>query len=98
MDWKIETLEYNNDSDKGVTVAHWSCTHTTGSFSARNIGTVGLTPIPSASGYIAYEDLTEEDVIGWVQENVDVTSISQSIANSINDQINPPTLKGIPWE
>jgi hypothetical protein len=97
MEWKIEELEYNNDSDKGVTVAHWSCTHTTGSYSARNIGTVGLTPIPTASGYIAYESLTEADVIGWVHQQVDSGSISQSIADNINAQITPTTLKGMPW-
>lgn len=97
MEWKIEELEYNNDSDKGVTVAHWSCTHTTGSYSARNIGTVSLTPIPTGSGYIAYESLTEADVIGWVHQQVDSGSISQSIADNINAQITPTTLKGMPW-
>lgn len=97
MEWKIEELEYNNDSDKGVTVAHWSCTHTTGSYSARNIGTVSLTPIPTASGYIAYESLTEADVIGWVHQQIDSGSISQSIADNINAQITPTTLKGMPW-
>ena len=97
MDWKIEELEYNNDSDKGVTVVHWSCTHTTGSYSARNIGTVGLVPIPTASGYIAYESLTEADVIGGVHQSVDSGSISQSIADNINLQITPATLKGMPW-
>jgi len=97
MDWKIEELEYNNDSNKGVTVAHWSCTHTTASYSARRIGTVGLTPIPTASGYIAYDSLTEANVLGWVHQQVDSGSISQSIADDINLQVTPTTLKGMPW-
>ena len=97
MNWKIEELEYNNDSDKGVTVAHWSCTYTTGSFSFRRIGTVGLTPIPTSSGYIAYDSLTEADVLGWVHQSVDSGSISSSIADSINEQITPTSLKGMPW-
>lgn len=97
MDWKIEELEYNNDSDKGVTVAHWSCTHTTASYSAKRIGIVRLSPIPTASGYIAYGSLSEDDVLGWVHQSVDSGSISQSIADDINLQISPATIKGMPW-
>ena len=48
-------------------------------------------------GYIAYDSLTEDDVLGWVHQSVDSGSISQSIADDINLQIAPVTLKGMPW-
>ena len=64
--WTISTLE-RELSDGGVVVAHWRATAVDGDFSASSYGTVGFTPDPSASGFIAYDSLTEADVIGWVQ-------------------------------
>jgi len=95
--WTIGNLEYNNDSDKGVVVAHWRCTGVDGEYSASAYSTQSFTPDPSADGYVAYDSLTEATVIGWVQNAVDQAATEASIASKIEAQKNPATLSGTPW-
>ena len=94
--WTISTLE-RELSDGGVVVAHWRATAVDGDFSASNYGTVGFTPDPSASGFIAYDSLTEADVIGWVKAEVDQDAIESSLAAQIEADKNPTQAAGVPW-
>ena len=94
--WTISTLE-RELSDGGVVVAHWRATAVDGDFSASNYGTAGFTPDPSASGFIAYDSLTEADVIGWVQAEVDQDAIEASLAAQIEADKNPTQAAGVPW-
>ena len=95
--WTIGQLEYNNASDQGVVIAHWRCTGVDGDYSASAYSTQSFTPDPSADGYVAYADLTEATVIGWVQNAVDQEATEASIAAKIESQKNPATLSGMPW-
>ena len=103
--WTIATLERNTDSDQGVIVAHWLVTETetvgTGddavTYSAQSYGTCGFTPDPSAADYIAYDDLTVADVIGWCLGELDVEAIESALTANINEQKNPATAHGVPW-
>jgi len=99
--WTIATLERNTDSDQGVIVAHWRVTEeeTVGenTYTASSYGTCGFTPDPSSADYIAYADLTEADVIGWVQAEVDQDAIEAALTANINEQKNPTTADGVPW-
>jgi hypothetical protein len=95
--WTIGNLEYNNDSDQGVVIAHWRCTGVDGDYSASAYSTQSFTPDPSADGYVAYADLTEAMVIGWVQNAVDQEAVEEAIANKIEADKNPATLSGMPW-
>ena len=94
--WTISTLE-RELSDGGVIVAHWRATAVDGDFSASSYGTVGFTPDPSASGFIAYDSLTEADVIGWVQAELDQDAIEASLAAQIEADKNPTQAAGVPW-
>jgi hypothetical protein len=102
--WTISTLE-RTLADGGVTIAHWRATasETVGegddavTYSASNYGTVGFTPDASASGFIAYDSLTEADVIGWVQAEVDKDAIEASLAAQIEADKNPTQAAGVPW-
>jgi len=101
--WTIATLERNTDD--GVVVAHWRASDSevvgTGddavTHSGSSYGTSGFTPDADAEGYVAYEDLTEEAVIGWVQADVDVESIEASIAAQIAESKEPEISVGTPW-
>ena len=94
--WTISTLE-RELSDGGVVVAHWRATAVDGDFSASSYGTVGFTPDPSASGFIAYDSLTEADVIGWVQAELDQDAIEASLSAQIEADKNPTQAAGVPW-
>jgi hypothetical protein len=95
--WTIGNLEYNNDSDQGVVIVHWRCTGVDGDYSASAYSTQSFTPDPSADGYVAYDSLTEDMVIGWVQNAVDQAATEAAIAAKIEAQQNPTTLSGVPW-
>ena len=94
--WTIATLE-RELSDGGVVVAHWRATAVDGDFSASSYGTVGFTPDPSDPSFVAYDSLTEADVIGWVQAELDQDAIEASLAAQIEADKNPTQASGVPW-
>ena len=66
--WSVSDMTHK-DSDGGVFLVYWSLiaqSDGTPSYSAQEGGKLQCTPDPSASDYIAYADLTEADVLGWV--------------------------------
>ena len=60
----------HKDSDGGVFLVYWSLIATDGTYSAQEGGKLRCTADPSASDYIAYADLTEADVLGWVYSSL----------------------------
>jgi len=96
--WNISTLERNTDN--GVVVAHWRATDSDGDHSGSSYGTCGFTPDASADGYVAYDNLTEENVIGWVKGSMGeeaVTGVEDSIAAQIAESKAPAISVGTPW-
>lgn len=98
--WAIEQLE-RNTSDGGVIIAHWRVTESEAvgeeTYTASSYGTCGFTPDSSASDYIAYADLTEADVIGWCQSELDQAGIEAALTANIAEQKTPTTADGVPW-
>lgn len=86
-----------NVADGGVVVAHWRASLVDGDFSASSYGTCGFTPDPSDSGFVAYDSLTEADVVGWVQAEVDKDATEASLAAKIELDKNPTQAAGVPW-
>ena len=88
-----------------VITADWRCngTETTGSgdteqtYSGTCYGSCSFAP-PSGS-FTPYEDLTQEQVLGWCYENgVDKTAIEANVSLQIENQINPPVVTlPLPW-
>ena len=95
--WTIANLEYNNDADKGVVIAHWRVTEVDGEFTETAYGTQSFTPDASADGYVAFENLTEDMVIGWVKDSMDAAEIEAGLTANIEAQKAPATLAGMPW-
>ena len=95
--WTIANVEYNNDADQGVTVCHWRCTGVDGDNTASSYGTTSHTPDPDAADFIAYADLTEADVLGWVHGSVDKDATEAAITAKIDAMANPTTATGTPW-
>mgnify|MGYP003681567003 FL=1 len=70
--WSVSDMTHK-DSDGGVFLVHWSLTAQsdgTPSYSAQEGGKLSCTADPSASDYIAYADLKESDVLGWVYDSL----------------------------
>ena len=66
--WSVSNMTHN-DADGGVILVYWSCVAAsdgTPSYTATEGGKLRLTPDASASDFIAYDSLTEADVLGWV--------------------------------
>jgi len=94
--WTIAQLE-RNTSDGGVTIAHWRVTSTDGEYSASSYGTCSFTPDPTAEGFVAFEALTEADVLEWVYAALDKEAAEASLASQIEAQKAPVTMAGMPW-
>jgi len=102
--WTIANLE-RNVADGGVTVAHWRVTESetvgTGddavTYTASAYGTCGFTPDPDADGFVAYDSLTEEVVMGWVWESVNQEETEAALTANIAGQKNPVSADGMPW-
>jgi len=70
--WSVSNMVHQ-DSDGGVITVYWSCVAAsdgTPSYTATEGGKLRLTPDPSSPDYIAYADLTEADVLGWVYNSL----------------------------
>ena len=110
--WNFDPLEvtYSSASMANVVnVVHWqyhaetegtSSLGVSGSFYSNIIGTQALDPVASAD-FVAYDDLTEAIVTGWVTGSMGddrVTEIQTNVSKSLADQLNPPTgTKDQPW-
>tara|TARA_E500000178_G_C16720757_1_gene617098 strand:- start:170 stop:514 length:345 start_codon:yes stop_codon:yes gene_type:complete len=70
--WSVNNMT-RNDSNGGVTIVYWSCVAAsdgTPSYTATEGGKLRCTPDASASDFIAYDSLTEANVLGWVYDSL----------------------------
>jgi hypothetical protein len=95
--WTISTLE-RELSDGGVIVAHWRATDVDGDYSASSYGTCGFSPDASDPSFVAYDSLTEAQVLQWCWDNgVDKDAIEASLTAKIEADKNPTQANGVPW-
>ncbi len=94
--WTIPTCEHDIATG-GINVIHWRCAGVDGDNSASSYGTVGLTPDPSSSDFVAYADVTEAMAQGWVWDSVSQADTEAAIADKINAMANPTEASGTPW-
>jgi hypothetical protein len=101
--WTIAQLdcrpEYEGNTDV-VFTAHWRLDGTDGEHTAGVYGSVGLTLDPEAP-FIAFADLTEAQVVGWVQDALgeeQVTACEDNLAAQIAALVNPSVVAPpLPW-
>jgi S-methylmethionine-dependent homocysteine/selenocysteine methylase len=91
--WTINALDakvaVEDGNENVVYTVHWgySATDETGEHSASSIGTHGVEY--DAANFTAYADLTEEQVIGWLEAELDVESMKASLDSQIEKLITP---------
>jgi hypothetical protein len=101
--WNIVQMdaypEYEGHTDVVFTV-HWCMDGVDGEYTAGVYGSVGLTLDPGAT-FTPYVDLTEAQVIGWVQSALgeeQVTAYEANVAAQIDNEINPSVVTPpLPW-
>jgi len=98
--WKIYDLKRTISSGV-VTEVTYACESELSGSGTRKIGDLTLTGSTEDANFIAYEDLTQADVLGWVDSNVDKTVFetenSSSIASSIVARAAITESNGTPW-
>lgn len=70
--WKVHDM-VRDDATGGVNTVYWECNVTDNDdpfCAATEGGKLRLTPDASASDFIAYADLTEATVLGWVYSSL----------------------------
>jgi len=100
LSWIIERLlvKPTEGSETNVVItADWRCNGTQDNYSGTCYGSCSFAP-PSGE-FTPYEDLTEQQVLGWCYENgVDKTAIEANVSLQIENQIDPPVVTlPLPW-
>ena len=95
--WAIAQLE-RETADGFVFTAHYTVAANDGTYSSSAYGSVGF---ERPETLIAYADLTEEQVIGWVKEKLGgdekVTEIQDALQAQLDEQRTPSKASGKPW-
>lgn len=101
--WAVAAMdaypEYEGNADVVFTV-HWTLNATDGEHAGGVYGSVGLTLDPEAT-YVPYANLTEAQVIGWVQTALgeeQVATYEAGVLAQIELQKNPTVVTPpLPW-
>ena len=92
--WKINALDakiQENDLENVIYTVHYTFIGQDDSeepVQAITIGTLGVTYNPE-DPFIEYADLTKDDVVGWLEDGLDVESMKENIDKQIELKKNP---------
>jgi len=92
----INIVNLERTQDGGVVVAHWTATKTDGELTANTYGTKSFTPDPESDSFTAFEDLTQEIVVGWFTEE-ETAQIESVLDADLESQKQPQVISGTPW-
>ena len=93
--WKITQMS-RLTSDGFVITVYYNASATDGVYNSSKFGPVNYTQQPGEY-FIPYEDLTEEIVVGWVQDTLGKDSVEADLGLQIADQLDPVEEYGVPW-
>ena len=99
--WSIFRLDCA-PSENGLTdvvkVIYWGLTGIDENGTSASLNNSYPLPSPTPEAFTDYSTLTEADVIGWLEGNLDVGYLQTVITNEIASKYNPPiTPLPLPW-
>lgn len=107
VSWVIKDMVADASSG-GVVSVNWEATvseqivvsGTPQSVMASNGGTSTFEPNPSDSGFVPYDDLTEDDVLGWVYLQVDKDAYESDLQQRLQSRKDHLVrhVSGMPWK
>ena len=89
--WVINAVDCYTAKDGLENVAynvHWSYMLTEGEHSVSMIGVQSIGS-PNPENFVAFEDLTEDDVISWISASMDVEQMQANLDKQIEDLFPP---------
>jgi hypothetical protein len=98
--WKIESMSVKPQEGSYtdvVVIAAWRCSGSSGEFIASNYGSVSF--VGPGDDFVPYQDLTEDEVLGWVWANgVDKDEVEANVTRELDMLVNPPIVSlPLPW-
>ena len=94
FNWSVVQMD-RQVADGFVTTVHYTVSAVDGEFTASTYGTVGFTK--EEMDYVPFEELTPEQVIGWVKDSLGQETVEEALATQIEAQKNPVSESGLPW-
>jgi hypothetical protein len=94
FNWQVVQMD-RLTSDGFVVTVHYTVNAVDGEFTASTYGTVGYTQEDKA--YIPYAELTQDEVVGWVQDSLGQATVEEGLAAQIEAKKNPVQESGVPW-
>ena len=95
FNWTIPQMD-RLTTDGFVITVHYNVTATDDTYSASTYGTVSYTQEPGEQ-YTPYDQLTEAQVVGWVQNSLGKDTVESSLQSQIDLQKHPVQESGTPW-
>ena len=93
--WTIAQMD-RLTADGFVVTVHYNVSATDGAYNSSVYGAVGYAEQPGET-FTPYDQLTEAQVVGWVQTSLGKDTVEASLQGQINAQINPVQESGVPW-
>lgn len=97
-DWVISAMEcrvHEENMDDVVIIVHWRYQarelHEEKEYFAETYGATSV-GMPDPETFTPFDQLTKEQVVGWLEEELDVDQMNASLQENINLQINPVTV------
>jgi len=98
--WTIVSMPAYPQADNETDVVfqvNWQCAAQDSSYSAVSAGSVSVAYTESTP-FTPYDQLTESQVWGWVNPQIDRTEIELNLQALIDEQKNPPVVTlPLPW-
>ena len=94
--WKIGQLD-RETSDGFVFTAHYTVNADNGTYTAGAYGSQGF---ERPDTLVAYSELTEEIVLGWLKTALTeekVLEVEKALESQIEEQVQPTKAAGVPW-
>ena len=94
--WKIGQLD-RETSDGFVFTAHYTVNADNGTYTAGAYGSQGF---ERPDTLVAYSELTEEIVLGWLKTALTeekVLEVEKALEAQIEEQVQPTKAAGVPW-
>ena len=90
--WEIKNLQ-RRPEDNFVVSAFWEAVKENNGYGGRVAGMTEWEGQP----LIPYDNLSEEIVLDWIKNKVDIEKIENQLNQQINEKIAPILKSGIPW-